>query len=78
MDCQTLEVKFFIGKSWFSNNLFCSFLTYEFGPLCRRPEQWILLGEGLWAPVTCKDQYVGSRTLGCAFGPIEWSQRPRK
>lgn len=37
---------------------------YELGPLCRGPEQWILLGECLWAPVTCKDQDVGSRTLG--------------
>ena len=54
------------------------FLTYEFGPLCRGPEQRVLLGEGMWAPVTCKDQDVGSRALGCTFGPIEWSQRPGK
>lgn len=54
------------------------FLTYEFGPLCRGPEEWILLRESLWAPVTCKDKDVGSRTLGCALCPIEWSQRPCK
>ncbi|TNN58458.1 hypothetical protein EYF80_031349 [Liparis tanakae] len=47
-------------------------------PAVRGPEQGILLGECLWAPVTCKDQDVGSRTLGRAVGPIEWSQRSSK
>lgn len=57
------------------------FLTYEFGPLRWGPEQWILLWEGLWAPVTCKDQDVGSRAFGCALcpvGPQRSSQREAK
>lgn len=54
------------------------FLTYEFGPLRWRPEQGILLWKRLWAPVTCKDQDVGSGTPGRAARFVEGSQRPGK